>query len=230
MTTDRETAVSSGASAKLDRFLKNPSLRVVIGFLEVLAVVAALVMLFLTAKSLMMTFDERDDRKESRSFRAWGIVLDTTEMVLSGEENLVHADPAYKDIVSRITADALEFLNEYRQSLHGVVLPYTNLSGIDLTDATLSGSNFTGANLSNARLSYADFKGATLVDADLTGADLECAINLSQPQLDQACADPSKKAPFLKTEPCRDGKEDEPERQALKWNPRPCPDSGSAAK
>ena len=296
MTADNEHSESSAKSARIDRFLNSPKVRLFVGIFEIAAVAAAVTALVLTyqsvkmankslelaSESLELMADERHDRKESRSFRAWGIVLDTSEMALEGDEippkkesdtsemalegdeippkkeSLFFREPFYRDIVSRVTAGALEFLNGYDQSLQGVVLPDTNLSGIDLRDATLSRSNFSrtvfsdatftgakltdaklyyakledakfrGANLSNARLRYADFKGAKLVDADLTGADLECAINLSQPQLDQACADPSKEAPLLKTKGCDDGKK--VERQALEWKPRRCPDSGSAAK
>jgi len=47
-----------------------------------------------------------------------------------------------------------------------------NLSGVDLSDADLSGANLSGANLIDADLSGADLSGANLIDADLSGADL----------------------------------------------------------
>ena len=53
-----------------------------------------------------------------------------------------------------------------------------NLSGVDLSDADLSGANLMNAKLSGADLSSADLSGANLMNAKLSGADLSGA-NLS---------------------------------------------------
>jgi serpin B len=76
------------------------------------------------------------------------------------------------------------------RGLHGLHLPYANLSGVACTgqnltgadlegsllvDSDWTGSVLRGANLSHADLSRAELRGCDLRKADLTGADLENA-------------------------------------------------------
>ena len=81
-----------------------------------------------------------------------------------------------------------------------------NLSGVDLSDAVFAPPNLNALNLDtheflfetpciHAILSGTDLRGAKLFEvdltgADLTGADLRGAKDLTQDQLDQACANP----------------------------------------
>ena len=102
--------------------------------------------------------------------------------------------------------------------LDGACMDNVSLKKADLTDADARRADFRGADLTGARLVRtdlsharfwrADFSGATLTNADLTGAHLRGAKNLHQPQLDQACANPKKRAPTV------------PRR--LKWKERDC--------
>jgi hypothetical protein len=71
---------------------------------------------------------------------------------------------------------------------------WVNLSGADLSRATLSGATLSHADLSGADLSHAELTGATLfgatlIDADLSHAELTGAKGLTQAQLDQACGE-----------------------------------------
>ena len=103
--------------------------------------------------------------------------------------------------------------------LGGACMEKASLKNADLTDADAERVDFRGADLTGARLvgtdlSYSrfwrvDFSGAVLTNADLTGAYLRGAKNLTQPQLDQACANPKKKAPTVP--------------RCLKWKKRDCP-------
>ena len=82
----------------------------------------------------------------------------------------------------------VEFLSEARLITRNNIC--IDLSGADLSNATLdsadlSGAHLIGANLSNATLKYTDLNGATLNSADLNGATLKGA-NLSGTDLRDA--------------------------------------------
>lgn len=121
----------------------------------------------------------------------------------------------------------------------------TNLSGADLTRANLAGANLLIANLNtafltnsvltNAILINANLLKATLVDADLTGASLveanlaravlsganltgaylTQARDLTQRQIDQACADPDNPPELA-------GAYDSETGVPLEWRGQPC--------
>lgn len=90
-------------------------------------------------------------------------------------------------------------LDLHGADLSGVFLFEANLSGAFLFDADLSRAVLVGANLSEAKLSgaklivanlsLADFSQADLFQANLSRAHLVSARNLTQEQLDKACAD-----------------------------------------
>ncbi len=65
----------------------------------------------------------------------------------------------------------------------------TTLTEASLERAILANATFRNANLTRAVLTDADLRKTDLTDADLTGANLKFAKNLSQNQLDSACAD-----------------------------------------
>ena len=91
--------------------------------------------------------------------------------------------------------------------LTGALLINANLSGAVLSSANLTEATLARANLSGARLFKANLTGATLIKANLTGASLNGAENLSQEQLDKACAAPEN-PPGLP--------------RKLIWKPNPC--------
>jgi uncharacterized protein YjbI with pentapeptide repeats len=65
-----------------------------------------------------------------------------------------------------------------------------NFSNVNFRNADL-----TGANLAHSNLSGADLTGAVLDITSIKGTDLSRAKGLTQPQLDQACADTETKVP-----------------------------------
>ena len=84
-----------------------------------------------------------------------------------------------------------------------------NLSGPDLSGASLGNADLFGARLVKANLSNADLTGARLTKAnlsgtDLSGANLLGARGLTQTQLDEACGDANTKLPegFTPLKPC----------------------------
>ncbi len=94
-------------------------------------------------------------------------------------------------------------------------LESANLVGATLTDADLIRTDLTDADLMEADLTDADLAGAEFTDADLTRTDLQFAKNLSQNQLDSACADPDSDPIVPKN---------------LKWVPRECPEGDTNTK
>ena len=101
----------------------------------------------------------------------------------------------------------------------GADLTNANLGG---SGADLSGADLTDANLTDANLGLANLTGANLAHSNLTGADFSCdwrfgtaspATGLTQEQLNQAKADPSR-APVL------DGVLDAKTNKPLIWNDR----------
>jgi uncharacterized protein YjbI with pentapeptide repeats len=87
-------------------------------------------------------------------------------------------------------------------NLSGADLNGANLSGANLSGAYLSGAGLVGADLNRAHLNGADLNGAGLVGAHLNDAFLNGAVNLIQPQLDQACGANAKLDPGLTLKPC----------------------------
>ena len=94
--------------------------------------------------------------------------------------------------------------------LTGADLTSANLPRANLTGANLTGANLTGVDLTGADFSGADFSGVIFLPArvNLTGANLTGAENLSQEQLDSACAKPERPPKGIP-----DG---------LTWSSRPC--------
>jgi len=96
------------------------------------------------------------------------------------------ADLRDQDLRAAVANDA--FLVKAR--LVGADLRGASLRRADLQEAILS-----GANLGDADLREADLKGANLFETDLRGANLQDAKNLSQQQLNTACANEETKLP-----------------------------------
>ena len=133
--------------------------------------------------------------RRSRRSQAPGILL-------AGAE-LIDADLRY----SNLQRADLSGANLLDAELDKSCLRDASLISADLTDADAIRADFRGANLTDAALVRtrlidanfwnADFSGAKLTDADVTGAHLKGADNLTQPQLDQACANPKKGPPTV---------------------------------
>lgn len=78
--------------------------------------------------------------------------------------------------------------NLRQADLIGADLSRADLSAANLAYADLSDADLTVVNLIKADLTDADLSGANLSGANLTEANLSTAVNLSQGQLDTACA------------------------------------------
>ena len=117
------------------------------------------------------------------------------------------------------------FLNLHAAALSGVFLLEANLSeallfGADLSRAVLMGANLSEAKLSGAKLmsadlSIVDFSEAVLMRANISGALLSDARNLTQVQLNAACADVGQPPQVVDIVDDRTGK-------PLVWHHRPC--------
>ena len=83
-----------------------------------------------------------------------------------------------------------------------------DLSNADFFSANLAHANLKYANLSATNLMWADFHRTDLSDSDVSGASFRYARNLTQSQLDKACANP-KEPPI-----------DLPDK--LKWTTKEC--------
>ena len=174
-----------------------PRLKAVLQWLEL----AGIVVVILTVPFLFL---ERNDRKTSRQFRAWSIVLDVSESAAQGGKSHWHNLSHYRILHSHVLRDALEFLNQEEEDFQGITLQKAHLPKVNLSNAGLSDSDLTQANLRDANLRNANFTRAVLLSADLTGADLtgadltgadltdaklENAVGVTQQQLNQACND-----------------------------------------
>ena len=89
---------------------------------------------------------------------------------------------------------------------------------LDLTDSHVRGGNFSTSRIPYTNFSHVDFGSADLKDAlitgsNLSGANLTLTRNLTQDQLDSACADPNSPPEI-------------PERDDLTWNGQ---DSGNSS-
>ena len=143
----------------------------------------------------------------SRNSKSSGIDLARSELF---EADLQNSNLQNADLSGAKLLDA---------ELGGACMDNVSLKKADLTDADARRADFRGADLTGARLvgtdlSYSrfwrvNFSGTVLTNADLTGAHLRTANNLTQSQLDQACANPKKKAPTVP--------------RGLKWKERDCP-------
>jgi len=76
-----------------------------------------------------------------------------------------------------------------------VKAPYMCMSLANFTDVNFRNADLTGANLAHSNLTGADLTGAVLDITSIKGTDLSRARGLTQPQLDQACADKETKVP-----------------------------------
>jgi len=73
----------------------------------------------------------------------------------------------------------------YAAQFPGAILNHANFTGAELSKA-----NFLGATLAEASLNEANMLQANLSGTNLTSTDLKLVRNLTQDQLDKACADP----------------------------------------
>ena len=101
-------------------------------------------------------------------------------------------------------------VNLNRASLSGANLSSVILYSVNLTKASVGLANLTGANLGGANL-----RDTNLTDANLSGANLSWVRNLTQDQLDEACADPA-------NPPNLGNANDVITGDPLVWNERPC--------
>lgn len=77
----------------------------------------------------------------------------------------------------------------------GVKALYMCMSLANFTNVNFRNADLTGANLAHSNLTGADLTGTNLDITSIKGADLSRARGLTQPQLDQACADTTTKVP-----------------------------------
>ena len=118
--------------------------------------------------------------------------------------NLSDADLNNANLSDANLSDAvLSNTDLWAANLSNAVLRFTNLSAADLRNADFSNANLSNADFSNANLSNANFSNANLSNTVLRGAN-----NLSQDQLEVACAAPNG-PPILP--------------QSLIWYGSPCP-------
>ena len=112
--------------------------------------------------------------------------------VFSFDANFTKADLSGADLSAAILPMAiLSEANLVHATLARVDLRGADLCEADLSRADLSGADLLGAFLLEANLSEADLTGANLSEANVSGADLSKVLNLSQAQLDVACAAPN---------------------------------------
>ena len=94
-------------------------------------------------------------------------------------------------------------LELYNSNLRGMILRGALLSGANLSRSDFRGADLGAANLAESDLSKSKFANADLQDAILTGADLRKSEGLTQAQLDLACGDRRTRVPDpLTVEPC----------------------------
>ena len=98
-----------------------------------------------------------------------------------------------------------------RAQFTGADLPKADFRRADARDADFSNADLSNAVLGRADLSGANFAGTDLTNADLTSADLRSVRNLTQRQLDRACANPRREPPRLSR------------NRNLTWKVRDCP-------
>ena len=80
-------------------------------------------------------------------------------------------------------------------NLRGMILRSALLSGANLSRSDFRGADLGAANLSESDLSKGKFANANLQDADLTGADFRSSEGLTQHQLELACGDERTRVP-----------------------------------
>lgn len=124
------------------------------------------------------------------------------------DADLCEADLSGADLVGAVFQDA--FME--KANLEGAELLVANfsnarLAGAIVTSANGTYSNFAGADLSNANFSDTELQGALFDGADIGGARLSQSYDLSDTQIERACAS-SDASPIL------------PEH--LEWTDRPC--------
>ena len=132
--------------------------------------------------------------------------------------DLRHSNLSDADLSSAVLVKA----NLHRAFLIDAILSGAYLHDADLHRAYLVGTNLSGtylmyANLSGAGIMDADLSGAILLGANLSGARLSGVRNLTQSQLDGACADPT-------DPPQIDGSLDPVTREPLVWRGTPLED------
>lgn len=179
MTPDREHAEVHRIRNWIDWYLNDPRARFAFQSFEFVALVIAVSLLW-------MTYQERDDRVASRSFRAWGVALNAFEEAVEDDKNLYSTNENYRRAISHRIKEALEYLNRRGQGdFQGFSLPKAYLAEISLPGANLRRADLKGADLSGAGLSGADLTRAELDDSTLVGTDLSYA-DLSSATLDGA--------------------------------------------
>lgn len=95
-----------------------------------------------------------------------------------------------------------------KAKLKKAILWYATLSNANLQDSELDGADFSFAELEGVKFQGSDLRGTILYNANISGANLIGAMNLTQKQLDAACADLGN-PPILSDD--------------LKWHESPCP-------
>ena len=105
---------------------------------------------------------------------------------------LLFANLSSADLYAANFSDA-ELINA---NLSKSVLIKANLFNAKLFGVNLSGANLTDSNLSDALLVGANLSDANLTNANISKVDMEFVKNLTQNQLDKACANP--KTPPIK--------------------------------
>ena len=123
------------------------------------------------------------------------------------------------DLSSRLDADTPSRTTLAEVNLSNAKLMRAKLMGAGLFGAKLIEADLSGAKLTGATLTLADFSRAVLFEANLSGALLFDAENVTQEQLDRACADPDN--PPRLVESIADAETGEP----LVWSGKSCRDT-----
>ena len=137
---------------------------------------------------LLFIYSEYEDRKDARIARAWTLIHQTYRA--PGNVGQIAAlESLYRDGAN------LWYINLHHAFLRGAQLPGADLRAAALTYADLRDADLSDADLSDADLTCADFdradlRNTTLTGTNLTAANLREARNLTQRQLDEACANP----------------------------------------
>lgn len=107
--------------------------------------------------------------------------------------NLAHANLGTHE--SGVSYASLSHADLRNAKLAHADLTSANLAHADLSGADLSGADLTDASLWAARLTGTNLSGANLSSAHLIDVDLRDVKNLTQTQLDEACASPNIELP-----------------------------------
>lgn len=138
--------------------------------------------------TVWFVLDESEDRMHARIAQNWALVEE--KQGATGNEGQIAALEALHNDDANLWHLALEGIFLRGAQLAGADLTAATLIYADLRDADLTRATLKDANLTCADFDRADFHGAVLTGANLTAADLRFALNLTQDQLNDACAAP----------------------------------------